>query len=496
MLLITVIVLVFSCLAVINCSPQTIKIGQLVDVTWSNEGKNTEFTLTSTQVLNGWIGIGFGRGMNNMETIICKNTPNLKTVEHYYNGWFNSNPLSDPNVGLSNVSVNLEGRNLTCKFSRANRNSAKNYRQISETGSSVANFVAAYGDVTSSGLIIKHKWHAKAKEMIRFSVDLSARPALSLPSWMKEEPSRIAKSIADKQVQKSQTEVALPSVAAPSGQSNEILSNYLKYMCPNLYSKRPSELKQGLTSVASYFTPSLVSKLTSFLTTSNIKTIHTIISNPDYLKHFQSYNPDTKQGGLAAFTNFLSPELMSIVLPLLTKDNINMIKPLLTPENIALVQNFLNPNTINSFSSILAKPQNVINIKAGLNNLAHIVRSPDYIPNFQSYLTPESISMFHNFVTRPEYMDMFMTPMYRVNWMNALQQWNVEYKFPVVRSEEEKRVRYYMELNNVQDFVTAMGAHNIETLQSMLGARMFGQLYASPCFIHFANYCLRNRYVD
>ncbi len=92
---------------------------------------------------------------NFMNTIICKHTPSVKTVEHYYNEWFSSKPLSYPRVGLSNVSVSVENSTLTCRFNRENRNQAQNYYQISETGSSITNFVAAYGDV--KGMLFTNK---------------------------------------------------------------------------------------------------------------------------------------------------------------------------------------------------------------------------------------------------------------------------------------------------------------------------------------------------
>jgi len=68
-------------------------------------------------------------------------------VEHYYNGYFNSKPLSNPGVGLSNISISYDNETLTCTFNRENRNQAMNYYQISETGSSLVNFVAAVGNV-------------------------------------------------------------------------------------------------------------------------------------------------------------------------------------------------------------------------------------------------------------------------------------------------------------------------------------------------------------
>jgi len=61
--------ILFNALVLISSQPQTMKIGQVADVTWNNVtwnnvGKYSEFTVTSTLVgSEGWVGIGFGKGM-------------------------------------------------------------------------------------------------------------------------------------------------------------------------------------------------------------------------------------------------------------------------------------------------------------------------------------------------------------------------------------------------------------------------------------------------
>jgi hypothetical protein len=56
--------ILFNALVLISSQPQTMKIGQVADVTWNNVGKYSELTVTSTLVgSDGWVGIGFGKGM-------------------------------------------------------------------------------------------------------------------------------------------------------------------------------------------------------------------------------------------------------------------------------------------------------------------------------------------------------------------------------------------------------------------------------------------------
>ncbi len=58
------LIIILNALVLASCQPQTLRIGQLAEVTWENFGKYSQFTLNSTKVgSNGWLGIGFGRGM-------------------------------------------------------------------------------------------------------------------------------------------------------------------------------------------------------------------------------------------------------------------------------------------------------------------------------------------------------------------------------------------------------------------------------------------------
>lgn len=63
---------------------------------------------------------------------MCKNSPTISTVEHYYNEGLNAVYLDPLNktIGLSATSVSVVGSNLTCKFRRQNALSNSRYHDL------------------------------------------------------------------------------------------------------------------------------------------------------------------------------------------------------------------------------------------------------------------------------------------------------------------------------------------------------------------------------
>lgn len=153
----------------VSCQTQSLNVAGL-EVTWANNGESTDFILKSSlgngvSPSNGYIGIGFGKGMNNVNTIICKSAP-FNTVQHNYNSFGNSKPLSDPNVGLSNILVSVTDNVLKCSFTRKNSVLATNYYSVSST--KPTNLIGAYGEIQKSGQIRKHKMAAVSSDKVTF----------------------------------------------------------------------------------------------------------------------------------------------------------------------------------------------------------------------------------------------------------------------------------------------------------------------------------------
>ena len=65
--------------------------------------------------------------------MICKSTPYVKVVEHYYMENYLAKPVEpESTVGLSNFKIIDTGNELFCSFTRENQVKAKNYFNITE----------------------------------------------------------------------------------------------------------------------------------------------------------------------------------------------------------------------------------------------------------------------------------------------------------------------------------------------------------------------------
>ena len=132
-------------------SQKTILIGRNIYVTYQNMGTYTEFKLVSPldprlDIEDCWIAVGFNlkRKMSNASVVVCRNSYDLKSVDHYYNSGYKSELLDDSNakVGLSAETISVSDSELTCSFRRNNSDSTENYFDLN---SQPAFILAAYG---------------------------------------------------------------------------------------------------------------------------------------------------------------------------------------------------------------------------------------------------------------------------------------------------------------------------------------------------------------
>ncbi len=243
-----------------------------------------------------------------------------------------------------------------------------------------------------------------------------------------------------------------------------------------------------LYSVIEMINPDTLNMIQSFVKPEIIGMFTSFLSNPSFVANLDKVNT---KNGIPDINSIISPDILDKVKPFLTPSTVAMVQPYLTTQNIALLLNFLNKDNLGMFTNFSAKPENIANVKQGLGNLVYLVNRPNYVPYIQSFNSPQYYAMFQNFLTKPEYMNTFIWPMYNVNWMNVLSQWNKEFEMPQA-TEEQAKLRYYNELGYLQNYFTSTGIPYINTCMSLLGPSMFNQLYNSPGFIHFCNYCIRN----
>lgn len=113
-----------------------------VSITFANRGTytdfyvSTQFTGTSVQVADSWLGIGINTNaqMSQANVVVCRNSPTTKSVSVYYNqGNTAVTYPNNPAIGLSNTGIQVVNSNLTCRFTRSNTNSDSNYVNVNPT---------------------------------------------------------------------------------------------------------------------------------------------------------------------------------------------------------------------------------------------------------------------------------------------------------------------------------------------------------------------------
>ena len=93
-----------------------------------------------------WVAIGFSKDnqMGDDDVVLCKNSPNEKSISHYYNTDKIEPRLLDLNnvtIGLSKSSIDLKNGFLICSFTREKQFHIKNYFNLNKSFF----ILAAYG---------------------------------------------------------------------------------------------------------------------------------------------------------------------------------------------------------------------------------------------------------------------------------------------------------------------------------------------------------------
>ena len=101
-----------------------------VQVTFRNRGQQTDFIVESSfgngvYVSNAWVGIGLNSRANVMggsSVVVCKNSGDLRAVQHYYNRGHRSSLLNsnDPSLGITNAQINVNETHMKCEYTREN----------------------------------------------------------------------------------------------------------------------------------------------------------------------------------------------------------------------------------------------------------------------------------------------------------------------------------------------------------------------------------------
>lgn len=95
---------------------------------WVDNKDSTNFEITGVVEPGDlvWLAIGFGnnRQMGDDCVVMCKHMKDVNTIEHYYNeGPYQPSVFpSNATIGLSNSSITLNNKFLTCKFTRVKKN--------------------------------------------------------------------------------------------------------------------------------------------------------------------------------------------------------------------------------------------------------------------------------------------------------------------------------------------------------------------------------------
>lgn len=136
-------ILLLILVTISSCSCASYQISRLY-VTWNVNFEDTEFYMTANlsdlaDIENCWLSIGINNrhGMYGANAVVCRKSPDETWVKHYLNGFSDSSIFdeNDPTLGLSQTKVEINGDNLTCKFTRKNLLNHKNYFEINYTSS-------------------------------------------------------------------------------------------------------------------------------------------------------------------------------------------------------------------------------------------------------------------------------------------------------------------------------------------------------------------------